>query len=315
MKLLVLGGTVFLGRHVIDAAVRRGHEVTVFNRGNHPEVFPQLETLIGDREGNLDALAGRRWDVVIDTCGFVPGVVSASVALLADRVEHYTFVSSISVYADTSVMGLDESAEVLEGDDYGGAKAACEAAAKAAMPGRVVVVRPGLIVGPHDPTDRFTYWPRRVAHGGDVLAPAGPSRGIQWIDVRDLADWMVALSERRVTGVFNACGPEPHTMGELLEACKRVTGSDARFVWADERWLLERDVAPWVQLPLWVPTENAGMLAASNARALAEGLAFRSIDDTIRDTLEWDRGRGVEVLESCLSAAREGELLDLLQGP
>ena len=185
MNLLILGGTVFLGRHLVEAALARGHAVTLFNRGQHnPDLFPEVERLRGDRDGDLQALEGRRWDAVVDTCGYVPRVVRASAEMLAPNVDHYTFISSISVYADTSKPGIDEQAPVgtlddptteeVTGESYGPLKALCEQAAEAAMPGRVLNIRPGLIVGPHDPTDRFTYWVRRVAEGGEVLAPGNP---------------------------------------------------------------------------------------------------------------------------------------------
>jgi 2'-hydroxyisoflavone reductase len=305
MKLLILGGTVFLGRHLVEAAQARGHEITLFNRGQHnAALFPDVEKLRGDRSGDLSALQGRRWDAVIDTCGFVPRLVRASAELLADAIDHYTFVSSISVYADVSVIGIDESAPVgtlpdetieeVTDETYGPLKALCEQAAEQAMPGRVLVVRPGLIVGPHDPTDRFTYWPHRVAQGGEVLAPGQPDRAVQFIDARDLAAWILRMVEARQTGVYNATGPDYLlTMAQVLEECQRQSGSDARFVWLDEQRLLDAGAGPWIELPLWIPEtdEHRGFAAINCQKAFAVGLAFRPLAETVRDTLAWDATR------------------------
>lgn len=333
MKLLVLGGTVFLGRHVVDAALARGHEVTLFNRGRHsPDLYSQIEKLRGDRDGNLTPLAGRRWDAVIDPSGYVPRIVRDSVEMLAGAVEHYTFISSISVYPTLPTAGMDEDAptgtlddervETVDGDTYGPLKALCERAAEAAMPGRVLNVRAGLIVGPHDPTGRFTYWPVRVARGGDVLAPGRPQRPVQFIDARDLAEWTVRMAESRGTGVFNVTGPdEPLTMGRLLAECKAVSGSDARFVWLDDRFLLEHEAGPWMELPLWIPEdrpEMSGFMSVSVERALAAGLTLRPLADTIRATLDWHatrppapdtEGAGLDVRGAGMKPEREAELL------
>jgi 2'-hydroxyisoflavone reductase len=219
MYLLILGGTGFLGRHLVEAALGDGHRVALFNRGlSGPDLFPEVETIQGDRDGDLSVLQGRRWDAAIDTCGYVPRLVRASAGLLADAVDHYAFISSISVYSDAIGPGADEGAPVEEldgptvvevtGETYGGLKALCERAAEEEMPGRVLNVRSGLISGPHDPTNRFTYWPRRVAAGGEVLAPDRPERRVQFIDVRDLAAWIVAMSAELRTGTYNATGPD-----------------------------------------------------------------------------------------------------------
>ena len=341
MKLLILGGTVFLGRHLVEAARARGHTITLFNRGQHnPELYPELEKLHGDRDPlissgqALAALRGRHWDAVIDTCGYMPRVVRASAELLADAVEHYTFISSISVYADFSTPGIDERApvgtladeaveEITEGT-YGPLKALCEQAAERALPGRVLNIRPGLIVGPHDYSDRFTYWPRRVLRGGDVLAPGRPEHRTQIIDVRDLAEWIVRMVEARQVGVYNATGPDyPLTIGRLLDECKAVTGSDARFIWVSERFLLDAGVQPWIEVPLWVPEEdpaNAGFDSINCVKAISAGLRFRPLADTIRDTLQWDATRmdNEEVNPSRvlqpragLKREREAELLEV----
>jgi 2'-hydroxyisoflavone reductase len=306
VRLLLLGGTKFLGRAVAEAALAAGHELTLFNRGRtNPALFPEAEHLHGDRDGDLRALEGRTWDAIVDPSGYVPRVVHASAELLADVVEHYTFVSSISVYRSFPEAGLDESAAVQELDDprtedvqthYGGLKVLCERVLEDVMPGRAAMVRAGLIVGPHDPTDRFTYWPRRVAEGGRVLAPGRPERQVQFVDVRDLGEWIVRLADGRTSGVFNATGPEPPvTMGELLDACRRVARRDAEIVWTDEDFLLEREVGPWMELPLWIPEsdgEHGHMQETDVSRAVAAGLRFRSVEETVRDTLAWALAAG-----------------------
>jgi 2'-hydroxyisoflavone reductase len=328
LNLLILGGTIFLGRHLVDSALARGHQVTLFNRGQHnPDLFPEVEKLRGDRKTDLSALEGRRWDAVIDTCGYVPRVVRASAELLAPNVGLYAFISSISVYASVSEPGTDEAAPVgtledptveeVTGETYGPLKALCEQAAEAALPERALIIRPGLIVGPHDPTDRFTWWPRRIAQGSDIVAPEPRDAPIQIIDGRDLAEWTIALVERGRTGVYNATGPEYRlTMERTLETCRAASGSDARFVWMDESFLLERGVGPWMELPLWIPSsdESANLSAVNIARALADGLTFRPLAETIRDTLAWDATRPVEAGDSHtrgvgLSPEREAELL------
>jgi 2'-hydroxyisoflavone reductase len=320
VRLLVLGGTVYLGRHVVEAALARGHEVTLFNRGRqNAELFPELERLRGDRDGDLSALRGRSWDAVIDPSGFTPAQVGASAELLADAVELYVFVSTIGVYHPFLARDFDETAPVThEHEGYSGEKARSEEAAEQAMPGRVLHVRAGLIVGPHDPTDRFTYWPRRVAAGGDVLAPGEPEQQVQFIDARDLAGWMVAMAEGREAGTYTATGlTPPVTMTELLETCRSVSGSDARFVWVADEALLAEGVEPWTDLPLWIPArdpEVGPMMTADVSRAVAAGLRFRPLEETVRDTLEWDRAEGAQpterpILNRAISAEREQELL------
>jgi 2'-hydroxyisoflavone reductase len=325
MDLLILGGTRFLGRHLVEAALRDDHRVTLFNRGlSGPDLFPEVETITGDRDGDLSALQGRRWDAVIDTCGYVPRVVRASAGLLADAADHYTFVSSISVYPDDIGPGADEDAPVQEledhtveevtGETYGGLKALCERAAEEKMPSRVLNVRPGLISGPHDPTDRFTYWPRRVAAGGEVLAPDRPERQVQFIDVRDLAGWMIKMSAEQQTGTYNATGPAYELrMGKLLEECEAV-GGEAQVIWVSEEFLEETGVEPFTEMPLWVPREYAGMLDVDCGRAIAAGLTFRPVSQTIRDVLEWDSKRGEPDLGAGLKPERERELLSAWRG-
>src|ERR671912_2149645 len=301
MDLLILGGTGFLGRYLVEAALGEGHRPTLFNRGlSEPGLFPEVEKLEGDRDGDLSALQGRRWDAVIDTCGYVPRVVGASARLLADAVDHYTFVSSISVYSDDIAIGADEGAQVRElpdprvevvtGETYGGLKALCERAAEEEIPGRVLNVRPGLISGPHDPTDRFTYWPRRIASGGEVLAPDHDERKVQYIDVRDLASWIVEMFEQRRTGTYNATGPDYELrMGRLLEECEAVGGAGAEPIWVSEDFLEEKGVEPFTQLPLWLPLEYAALQAIDCGRAIEAGLTLPPPFRTNRGKLGWGR--------------------------
>jgi len=326
VKLLVLGGTVFLGRHLVEAALARGDEVTIFNRGRTaPGLFPEVERLTGDRDGSLSALEGRTWDAVVDTSGFVPRVVRQSAELLADAAGVYCFVSSISVYTDFT-SGPDETSDVEGLDDpatedvdaaYGGLKAACEDVVRSIYAERALAVRPGLIVGPHDPTGRFTYWPVRVARGGEVLAPAPPARGVQVIDVRDLASWMLELVARREGGTLNGVAA-PTTFGELLAACAEHASAPTELAWVDESFLLERNVAPWTELPLWIPGPNAaGHADVSTARAFASGLSPRPLPATVADTLAWartlrgdpDRQEDGRYRVRTLTAERERELL------
>jgi len=325
VKLLVIGGTVFLGRHLVDAALQAGHEVTLFTRGEHnPDLFPEAEKLRGNRDGNLTALVGRRWDAAIDTCGYFPRVVRESAELLADAVDHYTFVSTISVYTDISRRGItedapvgmldDQSVEEITGKTYGPLKALCERVVLDTFPGRSFVPRPGLIVGPFDPSDRFTYWSHRLAQGGKVLAPGHPNRDVQLIDARDLAAWMLRMSEARGAGVYNATGPtRPLTMGRVLWECKAQSGSKAELVWVDESFLLERQVQPWMELPLWVPdtAEYAGFSAFDCRRAINTGLTFRPLADTVADTLTWDATRPPDMERAAgMAADKERELLE-----
>jgi len=300
MRILILGGTAFLGPELVAAARARGHVLTLFNRGKtNPGLFPDVEKLHGDRDGKLDALRGRSWDAVVDTSGYVPRIVRDSAELLAPAVERYLFVSTISVYAETIPPGSDETAPVATAPDpasedvranYGALKALCEKAAEAAMPGRVSVVRPGLIVGPGDPTDRFTYWPVRLARGGEALAPGDGRDPVQVVDVRDLADWMIRLVERRDAGVANAAGPvAPLDMAGMLEACGRASAVPVALAWVPWPFLEKQKVEPWSDMPVWIPagTEGAGMASVSNARAVSKGLRFRSVEETARDTLTW----------------------------
>lgn len=332
MDILILGGTIFVGRHLVDVALARGHTVTLFNRGQHnPDLFGDddsgdddsvVEKLRGDRDGDLDALRGRRWDAVIDTCGYVPRIVRMSAELLAEQVNQYVFISSISAYADFSQPGIDEhspvgriddpTTEEITGETYGPLKVLCEEAAEAAMPGRVLTIRPGLIVGPHDPTDRFTYWPVRVARGGEILAPGDPDQQVQVIDVRDLAAWTIHMVEGQQMGVFNATGPDyPLTIQRLLQECQQVTANEATLTWVSEEFLVTEAVGAFVELPLWVPAAQAGIEQVNCQKAINAGLTFRPVAQTIQDTLAWHHSRPAEyTLRAGLSPEREQELLE-----
>ncbi len=331
MNILILGGTRFLGRHLVDAALARGHQVTLFNRGqSNPGLYPNLQTILGDRAHDLTALADRRFDAVIDTCGYFPHIVRRAAQALRDNVEAYVFISSISVYADFSQpgmtedaplaalpAGIDPAAEEITAETYGPLKALCEQAVQDVFGPRAFIIRPGLIVGPHDPTDRFTYWPFRVAGGGDVLAPEHPNIPVQIIDARDLAAFTLKLLEDHTPGVFNATGPNhPLTFGALLETCKQVSGSDAVFHWASARFLQENHVAPWSDLPVWVPDtpENAGFSRVDIAKAITAGLTFRPLEHTIRDTLAWAATRPLQhPWRAGLTEERERELVKKLK--
>lgn len=338
MKILILGGTVFLGTHLIEAALARGHQVTTFNRGRHnPDRHTEVEKLRGDRSHDLEALRGRRWDAVIDTCGYVPGVVRKSAELLADAVEHYTFISSCSVYESFDLAGTDENSPVSTitseqvneaeeidtgerptaltyGEAYGALKVLCERAAEDVMPNRVLNVRAGLIVGSDDYSDRFTYWVHRVVRGGEVLAPGRPRRRVRVIDARDLAEWVLRMAETRQAGTYNATGAEDGlTMGRLLEECRTVSGSDATFTWASEKFLLDQNVRAWGEMPLWLPEEYNGIFLVNNDKAITTGLTFRPLSDTIKDTLAWDATRPSDTeWRAGLKPERERELLENL---
>ena len=319
MKLLLLGGPRFLGRALADAGLARGHDLTFFNRGRtNADLYHEVERLLGDREGDLAALRDRTWDAVVDTCGYLPDVVRASVEALSGT-DRYCFVSSISVYADFSVVN-DESSAVaqlgdLPGDEvtaesYGPLKALCEDAVREVFGDRALVVRPGLIVGPHDPTGRFTYWPHRVARGGEVLAPGPPDRPTQGIDVRDLAEWIVSLCEGHVGGTFNATHPGI-AFAELLDACRGVASGDARVTWVTDEFLLEQGVGEWMELPLWLADpEAAAADRVDVSRALAAGLRFRPLVETVRGALELARTTDAAGLDP----AREAELLEAWHG-
>ncbi len=298
MKILILGGTKFLGRATVEAALDRGHEVTLFNRGEtNPELFPDVEKLHGDRTEDLSALEGRSWDAVIDTSGYIPAVVRRSAEALKGSAGRYLFVSSVSVYADLSERPDEEAPRGELGDmpadalledysNYGPLKALSEDAVWDVYGDRATIVRPGLIVGPHDPTGRFTYWPHRVARGGEVVVPAPPDRLVQFVDVRDLGNWLVELLERDAGGAFNATRPGV-SWTELFETAVAVTGSDATPVWVPDEFLQQEEVGEWMELPMWLADpEWVGMNQADVSRAESAGLRFRPLEETIRGTLD-----------------------------
>jgi 2'-hydroxyisoflavone reductase len=322
MDLLILGGTAFLGRHLVEIALERGHTITLFNRGRtNPALFPQVETVQGDRALSLDALADRQWDVVIDTSGYHPKYVRASAQLLAPNIGRYLFISTISVYSDLTTPYPDENAPVARLDDpgsaevsnetYGPLKTHCEDVVQELYGARSLVIRPGLIVGPHDPTDRFTYWAVRAQRGGEILAPEGPNVHVQYIDVRDLAAWTLDAAAAELGGIYNATGPAtPTTIGQLLDTCRQVTGVPSTVTWVSPQFLATHEVAPFIEMPLWVPSEVAGLLTVDCRRAIAAGLSFRPVEKTIRATLDWHTSRPVDTpLKAGLSPAREAELL------
>jgi 2'-hydroxyisoflavone reductase len=309
MRILVLGGTVFLGRAITDAALARGHRVTHFNRGKSGAPDARVESVAGDRTVSLEALLGRSWDGVIDTSGYLPQVVRRSAEALRDATRRYVFVSSISVYAglgfaedDAVQPPPDPLPDAMTMEAYGALKAACEGEVRGIFGERATIVRPGLIVGPHDPTDRFTWWPWRIARGGRVAAPGRAARAVQFIDVRDLARWSVGLLEREARGTFNATGPRtPIPMSQLLDACRAVSHRDAptewrdaSIEWIDEAFLAESGVKPWMEMPLWVPESAphaSGFMSVPIDRALGTGLVFTALESTIADTLAWSRTR------------------------
>lgn len=324
MNLLILGGTAFLGRHLVKIALSRGHNLTLFNRGRtNPGLFPNVETIQGDRKLSLDALAGRQWDAVIDTSGYHPRDVRASAQFLVDRVQRYVFISTISVYSDFTRPNPDESAPISRLDDaesavvsnetYGPLKTHCEDVVQEIYGTRSLIIRPGLIVGPHDPTDRYTYWPVRAQRGGEILAPENPEVPIQYIDVRDLAAWTLDATGGGLSGIFNATGPEQlQTLGAFLDQCRQIGGVDSRLTWVSPDFLADHQVAPFLELPLWVPSDMAGMLTVDCRRAIAAGLRFRPSIETIKATLDWHATRPPGAsLKAGLSPAREAELLAL----
>ncbi len=327
-RILILGGTGFLGPKTVEAALARGHEVTIFNRGKRekflPFPFKNVEHLYGNRDPllpaddergpdkqllhpdakplGLEQLKGRSWDAVIDNSGYVPRIVKASAELLAPHAKQYIFISSISAYASNTTPGADESAPLATITDptvetlgarfenYGALKALCEQAAQTAFSGRAAIVRPGYIVGPGDPTDRFTYWPVRIARGGEVLAPGSPDDPVEWIDVRDLAAWLVKLVEDGTSGAFNAVGPErPGKWGDVLDACVTAANGKASLTWIPNEWLEKNGQGGEDGFPIWAPPtgESAGFHTWSNARARGAGLTFRPVGDTIEATLAW----------------------------
>ncbi|MCB1624365.1 MAG: NAD-dependent epimerase/dehydratase family protein [Pseudomonadales bacterium] len=306
LKILILGGTRFIGIHMAELAIARGHRLTFFNRGRtKSDLFPEVERILGDRNGKLDGLRDRQWDAVIDNSGYVPRHVRLSAELLAPNVGQYVFISSISVYPDfskprdeQSPVGkiLNEAVEEVDAETYGPLKALCEVAAESAMPGRTTVLRPGLIVGPHDNTDRFTYWPARAAMGGEFIAPGSPRDSIQFIDARDLAQFALEAIERRIVGTFNVTSPPGRfTMGGLIDAAVSSAGRFAKPVlaplpmWMPPDFLAAHNVEPWSDMPVWLPAEGQQLAFAETRvdKALDAGLQIRALQSTMDDTLNW----------------------------
>ena len=322
MRLLILGGTVFLGRHIADEALVRGHDLTLFTRGQHnPDLFPEAERLRGDRDGGLEPLRGREFDAAIDTCGYVPRLVKASAELLANMVDRYAFVSSISVYEDFKRTNIaedatlatieDEGTEEYIGPAYGALKALCENEVVRAFGEDALCVRPGLIVGPHDRSDRFSYWVRRLARGGEVLIPHCPEQQVQFIDARDLAAWILDMVQRGDGGTFNATGPaERLVFRDFLAGMAGALDADVDFAPVPEAYLMEHEVNPWTDLPLWVTDQYAGMMSADVARAIDEGLMFRPMAETVRDVLAYEESRPADTeYRAGLTPEREAEVL------
>ena len=333
LRMLILGGTGFTGPQQVQYALSRGHHLTVFNRGRtHPGELPkEVEQLIGDRNGQLDALKGRTWDVCIDNPTSLPVWVRDAAQILKGNVGHYTFISTISVYSDTSKQGMDESAPLAKytGPDamketnvtlrasnfalYGPLKAMSEVEAEKWFPGKTLIIRPGYIVGPGDESDRFTYWPVRVERGGEVLAPGTANDPIQIIDARDLAEWTIRMVEQGVTGPFNAVGPKSRLgMGKMLNVMKDTTGSDAHFTWVDDKFLEDQKIID--AIPIWTSTkgQEIGYSTMNINKAVSHGLTFRSIADTTRATLEWFRKQPParqSRMRAGITAQREAEVL------
>ncbi|MDP5275392.1 NAD-dependent epimerase/dehydratase family protein [Chengkuizengella axinellae] len=336
MKILIIGGTRFLGRYLVSEALAKGHEITLFNRGNHQHGFENVEQLIGDRSEQLDILKNRKWDAVIDTCGYVPRDVYLSTKTLADQTEHYTYISSISVYKDWILEGIDENyavhtlskkklEQITRGGSrfipeyYGALKYMSEKEAENNLVSKLLTIRPGLIVGKYDYSDRFTYWVDRIGKGGKVLTPGDPNQKIQLIDAKDLASWNLDMIEKKETGTFNATGINRNlTMLELLETCREVTNSDAEFVWGSESFLLEHNVKPWSDMPLWIPSEHPlegeekpwkGSNAFNIDKAIEKGLTFRPLEETIEDLHKWNQLRDKQINKAGITLEKEKQLL------
>jgi 2'-hydroxyisoflavone reductase len=335
LRILILGGTGFTGPHQVRYAVARGHTVTVFNRGRRQAELPAgVEHLQGDRNtGDLKALDGRTWDVVIDNPTTLPFWVRDAGRVLQNATQHYIFISTISVYPDYSRIGMDETSALAEyrGDDpltetaetlrgranlYGPLKVASEREAERWFPGKTTVIRPGLIVGPGDESGRFTYWPVRIDRGGEVLAPNSPADPVQFIDARDLAEWTIRMAETRSTGIYNATGPAtPMPIGDMLNGIRDAIGSSATFTWVPAAFLEQHEVRGWIQLPVWSAPrpQMAGFSRIGIARALDRGLTFRPLGETARATLTWFKSqpadRQQQLLGGSLRPEKETEVL------
>lgn len=339
MKILIIGGTKFVGRHLIRAAVDNGHDVTIFHRGrNAPSDLPKVNEILGDRNHDLDKLSNTNWDAVIDTCGYLPQQVVDSCEALKNSTGLYVYISSISAYAGFSEPDFDETAPLASlspkqeaalrkfdltadinayglGEMYGGLKALCEEAVTRVFPQNSLIIRPGLIVGEYDWTDRFTYWVMRVAEGGDIFAPGSADSHAQFIDAVDIAEWMIRLVENSETGTFNAAGkPYSVKFGAMLSEMKSALGSDARFVWGDDDFMSRHDVAPWTDMPVYLPDtdETKGFSTANVDRAIEKGLTFTDLKDTVLTVHEWRR-KMPEAIKAGISRERERALLKAFQ--
>ncbi|HDR7870489.1 SDR family oxidoreductase [Bacillus wiedmannii] len=337
MKILILGGTRFLGRAFVEEAVKRGHEVTLFNRGTNKEIFPEVEQLIGDRNDDVSSLVNRKWDAVVDTCGFSPHHIRNVGEVLRDNIKHYIFISSLSVYKDWiphhikedyilqpkptgNQIKAVENGEVSSYEYYGALKVLCEKEAEKYWPGRVLHVRAGLLSGMFDYTDRLPYWIGRVAKGGEVLVPGRKDRPVQIVDIKDVANWGLNMAENNNAGTFNVTGPNYElTMEELLNTCKKVTNSDAAFVWVDESFMNEHKVQPWTEIPLWLPETFSlegetkpwkGGFSISIESAVKEGLTFRKLEHTVTDVYEWMTSVDEWELKAGISGEREKDLIE-----
>jgi 2'-hydroxyisoflavone reductase len=325
VRIVFIGGTGFVGRHMAAEALARGHEVTLFHRGKtNPDLFANAEHVLGDRATDLDLLGGRTWDAAIDVCAYVPREVRQAAEVLSGSVGRYLYVSSVSAYRATDLPLTAEDAPLLGEDDlddpateavtettYGPLEALCEAAAQTSYPGAAIVLRPTYVVGPHDDTDRFTYWVRRAATGGEFLVPGPPDRPFQLIDARDLAAFAIGLVERQERGAFNGVGPAmPTTWAEVVAGCLEVVGHDALLTWVDPAFLTERGVDVASELPLWEDEREASLMRCDPAKSLAAGLRLRPLADTVRDTAAWDRERGLPPLRVGIDPTWEAELLE-----
>jgi 2'-hydroxyisoflavone reductase len=320
MRLLVIGGTVFLGRHLVSQALAAGHQVTTLNRGTRdlPEQA-KVEKLRADREQDLSILFGRNFDAVIDTCAYQPQTVRNTLNVLAGYVGTYVFISTISAYGDFSAIGISEEHPIQytqpgEDGDYGSLKADCEKVVTELMGERALIIRPGLLAGPYDPTDRFTYWPSRFARGGRIAVPNQFDRPIQFIDVRDVAGWLITLAEEQARGVYIATGPQERlTLGDFFDACEQTARTEVELVRIEDGVLLKEGIEPWTELPLWIPSGKrnfAGVMRLDRTKAVAAGLRCRPARATIADTLQWDQTRDPAIPRAAgLSEEREAALL------
>ncbi len=319
-----------MGRQIVEEALKRGHKVTIMHRGERgAELFgDKVERIFGNRDGELSKLGDGPWDAVVDTCGYVPRVVGASAECLKDKVSRYLFVSTISVYGGSGLPAVteetpvkdhleDPASEEITGESYGPLKVLCEQAVQSVYGDRATIVRPGLVVGPNDPSDRFTYWPLRMRKGGQVVVPDRKDQPLQFIDVRDLAHLCLNLLENEAAGVFNGTGPsKPYCFGSVIETVHEVVNPEAELVWVDPERLEDLEVQPWTQLPFYLGRDEAedGLMRADNRKALAQGLSIRPLAQTAKDTLEWALSRGDVPLKNGLPEEKEAEILSTLTG-